>query len=107
MSDTALGPGYWLLQPEIWIIASILLIILEVTLDGSMIIFLPLGLAATINGLIIYVQEAEIMGANGAVIDSWQASFISFAIFSIIFSIILRFVARHRRTDSTPDVNDY
>ena len=99
--------GYWLLQPEIWIIFSIGLIILEVTLDGSKIIFLPLGLAAAANSLLLYLQTKLTPAGALHLIDGWDGALIGFAIFAIIFSIILRRVARHHRTDNTPDVNDY
>lgn len=99
--------SYWLFIPEVWIILGIILIVLEVTMDGSMAIFLPLGLAALLNGLIIYLQETAALGANTILLDRWENTLISYALLSIVFTLALRFFVRHKRTDTTPDVNDY
>ena len=99
--------SYWLFVQEVWIILGILLIVLEVTMDGSMAIFLPLGLASLVNGLIIYLQETAALGTNTILLDRWENTLISYAALAIAFTIALRFFVRHRRTDTTPDVNDY
>lgn len=99
--------SYWLFIPEVWIILGIILIVIEVTMDGSMAIFLPLGLASLVNGFIIYMQESASLGANTILLDRWENTLISYALLSIAFTFALRFYVRHKRTDTTPDVNDY
>ena len=105
MISTAVISG-WLLQPEIWIIIGLILIGLEVMLDGSMAIFLPLGLAALFNGAFIYLQDSGLFG--GAIfMDSWDDTLVPFVIFAAIAAFALRYYVRHRKTDDTPDINEY
>ena len=96
----------WLLRPEIWIIIGLILIGLEVLLDGSMAIFLPLGLAALFNGALIYLQESQLFG-DTIFMDSWDDTLVPFVIFAVIAAFALRYYARHRKTDDTPDINKY
>ena len=99
--------SYWLCIPEVWIILGIIFMLLEVTMDGSMAIFLPLGLASLVNGAIIYLQETTALGADTILLDRWENTLISYAILAIAFTLAMRFFVRHKRTDTTPDVNDY
>ena len=54
--DVVMFLSYWLFLPELWIIAGIILICLEIV-DGSLIFFLPLGLGSFLNALILFLQE--------------------------------------------------
>ena len=58
--DVVMFLSYWLFLPELWIIAGIILICLEIV-DGSLIFFLPLGLGSFLNALILFLQENESM----------------------------------------------
>jgi len=102
-----LSLSYWLLMPETWVVLGIIMVVLEVTLSGSMVVFLPLGIAMAVNGMLISVSQGMPLDSKMPTIDTWEQTLFSFAVLAVIFSIILRVVARHRRTDDTPDVNDY
>ena len=99
--------SYWLLFAEFWFILGLLFIILEVTLDGSMIIFLPLGIGGFLNGVVLKIQQSSSIDSLNFLPETWEQTLISFAVLSVLSSITLRLIARHRKTDSTPDVNDY
>ena len=43
-------------NPDLWLIASVLLVILEIFI-GSLVFFLPLGISALVVGLILKVQQ--------------------------------------------------
>ena len=58
--DVFMFLSYWLFLPELWVIAGIILICLEIV-DGSLIFFLPLGLGSILNALILFLQENESM----------------------------------------------
>ena len=99
--------SYWLLLIEVWLILGLFFVILEVTLDGSMVIFLPLGIGSFMNGAILKIQHSTPMDSFAFLPETWEQTLISFAVLSVLSSITLRLIARHRKTDSTPDVNDY
>lgn len=99
--------SYWLLLIEVWLILGLFFVILEVTLDGSMVIFLPLGIGSFMNGAILKIQHSTPMDSFAFLPETWEQTLISFAIFTVLASITLRFVVRHKKADSTPDVNDY
>lgn len=79
---------------------------LEITLDGSKVLFLPLGLAALTNGGLIYLQEKETFG-DFQPLTSVSHTLIGFGILAIIYAISLRFYVRNQKTDNTPDINQY
>ena len=98
---------YWLLLVELWLILGLLFVMLEVTLDGSMVIFLPLGIGGFMNAVALKIQQNISMDSFSFLPETWEQTLISFAVFTALASIILRVLVRHRKTDSTPDVNDY
>ena len=93
--------SYWFFLIEIWIIIGIILIFLEI-LDGSMVFFLPIGLASFINALILFINnnffdEIEF-------ISTWHHLFVTLAISSLILSFILR---KFSKKKSKKDINNY
>lgn len=98
---------FWFTTPATWMIFGVILLIFEITLDGSKVVFLPLGLAAMTVGLILYLQNCAILPTTFHLITSWGAALLCFALLGLIFSLILRKAAQHRHIDNTPDVNDY
>ena len=99
--------SYWLLLVELWLILGLFFVMLEVTLDGSMVIFLPLGIGGFMNAAALKIQQNISMDSFSFLPETWEQTLISFAVFTALASIILRVLVRHRKTDSTPDVNDY
>tara|TARA_B100000524_G_C23369364_1_gene268864 strand:- start:151 stop:456 length:306 start_codon:yes stop_codon:yes gene_type:complete len=88
--DVYLSLSYWLFLLQFWIILGIIFIGLEI-LDGSLIFFLPIGLGSFSNSLLLYLQEFEFM-FDYQVVSVWHHTLISLAVFSLIFSYILRFL---------------
>ena len=97
----------WLTIPLAWAILGTLLLIFEITMDGSKVFFLPLGLAALVTGLILFVQESGWLPAMLSQVTSGHRALLVFAILGLGFAIILRKIMRHYHLDDTPDVNDY
>jgi membrane protein implicated in regulation of membrane protease activity len=98
---------YWLFIFEAWIVLGIILIALEVTLDGSLAIFLPLGIAALINGAVIRIQTSASLDTSFVLLEKWEHTLISYALIAALCSVCLKAIVRNRRADTTPDVNDY
>lgn len=90
-----------------WAILGVILLIMEITLDGSKVFFLPMGLAAMIVGLVLHLQKIGVTPTAFSFLTSWNRVLIAYAICALVFAIILRVAARHRHIDDTPDVNDY
>ena len=88
--DVYLSLSYWLFLLQFWIILGIIFVGLEI-LDGSLIFFLPIGLGSFSNSLLLYLQEFEFM-FDYQVVSVWHHTLISLAVFSLIFSYILRFL---------------
>lgn len=71
----------WLFHYQIWIIIGIVFLFLEL-LDGSLIIFLPLGISSFILSLFIFVL-------NNILISEWYLLLVSWAILSTFISYLL------------------
>ena len=91
--------SYWFFIIEIWIIIGIILIFLEI-LDGSMIFFLPIGLASFINALILFINNFS----EVEFISTWHYLLVTLSISSLIFSFILR---KFSKKKPKKDINDY
>ena len=98
--------GVWLLTYELWVILGIILIILEVTLDGSFVVFLPLGVASMINGLLMAMQKHAVLKMD-ILIEHWGHSLVSYGLLALAASTIMRLLKRRLKTEDNPDVNDY
>ncbi len=98
-----------LLQPETWLILGLILVGLEILVDGSWAIFLPLGVASLVNGGLIYAHNTWLPGwmPGLALLDNWAATLLSYLVLAVIATIALRYYVRHRKIDNTPDINQY
>ncbi len=92
----------WMLNPKVWLIIGILIVCLEL-IDGSFIFFLPIGLSSLINSAILYLQNNQII-IEGEVLRFWYHPFLSLAILSLIFSILLQ---KFSKRENEEDINDY
>ena len=92
----------WMLNSKVWLIIGILIVCLEL-IDGSFIFFLPIGLSSLINSLILYVQNNQIIIEN-EILRFWYHPFLSLAILSLIFSILLQKFSKRKNEE---DINDY
>ena len=113
----------WLIyNTEFWFSLMIILITLEMLLDGSMVFLLPTGVGSGLTGLSLYSCS---LGSGGTetgydarafvlsnkldiacgFYDEWQMLMVSTAVFSLVaFFIIKRFLGNK---ENTPDINDY
>lgn len=113
----------WLIyNTEFWFSLMIILITLEMLLDGSMVFLLPTGVGSGLTGLSLYSCS---MGSGGTetgydatafalsnkldiacgFYDEWHMLIVSTAIFSLVaFFIIKRFLGSK---ENTPDINDF
>ena len=72
-------------NPDIWLIAGVILITVEVFF-GSLVLFLPIGLASMIVGLIYKFQN----NFEVSIIDNWAYALVLWGIISVIFSYLIQ-----------------
>ena len=88
-------------NPDIWLIAGVILITVEVFF-GSLVLFLPVGLASMIVGLIYKFQNNFELN----IIDSWAYALVLWGIISIIFSYLIQRFFKNNK-DNKKDINSY
>tara|TARA_B100001057_G_scaffold71060_2_gene65206 strand:- start:1944 stop:2225 length:282 start_codon:yes stop_codon:yes gene_type:complete len=86
-------------NPDLWLIASVLLVILEIFI-GSLVFFLPLGISALVVGLILKVQQ----NTDVLIISEWPYSLFLWGIISIVISYVIQ---NYFKTNNKDDVNKY
>ena len=86
-------------NPDLWLIASVLLVILEIFI-GSLVFFLPLGISALVVGLILKVQQ----NTDVLIISEWPYSLFLCGIISIVISYVIQ---NYFKTNNKDDVNKY
>ena len=86
-------------NPDLWLIASVLLVILEIFI-GSLVFFLPLGISALVVGLILKVQQ----NSDILIISEWPYSLLLWGIISIVISYVIQ---NYFKTNNKDDVNKY
>ena len=72
-------------NPDIWLISGIVLMIVEVFF-GSLVIFLPVGMASLIVGLIYKFQNNFELN----IIENWAYALVLWGIISIIISYLIQ-----------------
>jgi len=95
---------FLLYDAKFWFILMIILIILEMTLDGSMIFLLPTGVGSGITGLNLYLCSSSIAQVC-SIYENWYMLLVNTAVFSVIAFFIVRRLFGH--PEDTPDINDY
>ena len=88
-------------NPDIWLIAGVILITVEVFF-GSLVLFLPIGLASMIVGLIYKFQN----NFEVSIIDNWAYALVLWGIISLIFSYLIQRYFKNNR-DNKKDINSY
>ena len=84
-----------------WLIIGIVLCILELS-SGNLVFFLPMGVSGILIGLILKLQESEILPI---LLSDWAWSATIWAILALGLSLILnRFM---RLQDKSKDINKY
>jgi len=87
-------------NPDIWLIAGVILITVEVFF-GSLVLFLPIGLASMIVGLIYKFQN----NFEVSIIDNWAYALVLWGIISVIFSYIIQKFFKNK--GNKKDINSY
>ena len=87
-------------NPDIWLIAGVILITVEVFF-GSLVLFLPIGLASMVVGLIYKFQN----NFEVSIIDNWAYALVLWGIISVIFSYLIQKFFKNK--DNKKDINSY
>ena len=88
-------------NPDIWLISGIVLMIIEVFF-GSLVIFLPVGMASLIVGLIYKFQNNFELN----IIENWAYALVQWGIISIIISYLIQRYFKNNQ-DGNKDINSY
>ena len=91
----------FLFSGNVWLIIGLIFAIIELS-NGTLIVFLPMGVSGLLTGLLLKLQEN---GTLANLIDSWSSAFIFWAVVSLALSLLLNFVVKKKQV--TKDVNDY
>ena len=86
-------------NPDIWLIAGVGLIMLEIFI-GSLVLFLPLGLASLCVGFIFKLQ----VNFDFILITNWAYALVTWALISIAFSYLIQ---KFLKKKEKKDVNSY
>ena len=91
----------FLFSGNVWLIIGLILAIIELS-NGTLIVFLPMGVSGLLTGLLLKLQEN---GTLSNLIDSWSSALIFWAVVSLALSFLLNFIVKKKHV--TKDVNDY
>lgn len=83
-----------------WLILGTILIIIELFLIGSFVVFLPAGLAAILVGVIYKIQ----ISIGAIILSSWAFSLVVWGLFSITLSFLIQ---KYYKDNSSKDINNY
>ena len=92
--------NYWLLLPEVWLIAGIALIIAEV-LIGNAYFLLALGVACLILSGIVFLQEVFLFG----LLTDWMDVSICYGVLSLVSILIMQLIVK--KDSPNGDINEY
>tara|TARA_B110000014_G_C19885063_1_gene458025 strand:- start:233 stop:517 length:285 start_codon:yes stop_codon:yes gene_type:complete len=73
--------NYWLYFYQVWLIIAVVFLFLELT-DGSLIVFLPMGLGAALVSLFVLVL-------NDSLISDWYLLLLIWSLISGVISFLL------------------
>ena len=72
-----------IINSNAWLILGLILVVVEVLFIGSMVFILPIGLAAILNGIILFFMTLNT--AINLTLNDWYVPMISLSIFSFMF----------------------
>ena len=87
-------------NPDIWLVIGTVLIIIEIFV-GSLVLFLPLGIAGICIGLIFKLQ----VNFDFMIITSWAYALVLWGIISLILSLLLQ--KYFKKEGAKEDINSY
>ena len=86
-------------NPDVWLVVGTLLIIVEIFV-GSLVLFLPLGIAGMFVGIIFKLQ----INFDFIIISSWAYALVLWGIISLILSLLIQ---KYFKKDNGKDINSY
>ena len=95
--------SYWFFQPQFWLIAGILLVIIDIFLLGSS-LELPIGISALILSVLVYFDISNVWEFQ--LFDTWRKILLYFGIFSVASIFIIKIFIK-ARGDKGKDINQY
>ena len=91
----------FLFSANVWLIIGLILAIIELT-NGTLIIFLPMGVSGLFTGLLLKLQEN---GTLSDLIGSWSSALVFWAVVSLGLSLLLNYIVKKKEIKK--DINDY
>jgi membrane protein implicated in regulation of membrane protease activity len=92
--------NYWLLLPEVWLIAGLVLIVAELLL-GSGYFLLALGVAALIFSGLVRLQEKGLI----SLLADWMDIAVVYGLLTLVSIFILKFFVQDKTKNE--DINKY
>ena len=86
-------------NPDVWLVVGTLLIIVEIFV-GSLVLFLPLGIAGMFVGIIFKLQ----INFDFIIISSWAYALVLWGIISLILSLLIQ---KYFKEEDGKDINSY
>ena len=86
-------------NPDIWLVIGTVLIIVEIFI-GSLVLFLPVGIAGICIGLIFKLQ----INFDFIIISNWAYALVIWGIISLILSLLLQ---KYFKKEDEEDINSY
>ena len=93
-----------IINSNAWLIFGLVLVVVEVLFIGSMVFILPIGLAAILNGIILFFMT--LTTAVDLTLNDWYLPMISLSVFSFIFLFLIQKLIKRNKSKNL-DVNDY
>ena len=93
-----------IINSNAWLIFGLVLVVVEVLFIGSMVFILPIGLAAILNGIILFLMTMNT--AIDLTLNDWYVPMISLSIFSFIFLFLIQKLIKRNKSKNV-DINDY
>tara|TARA_B100000768_G_scaffold49964_1_gene48754 strand:- start:109 stop:390 length:282 start_codon:yes stop_codon:yes gene_type:complete len=86
-------------NPDVWLVIGTLLIIVEIFV-GSLVLFLPVGIAGMFVGVIFKLQ----INFDFIIISSWAYALVLWGIISLILSLLIQ---KYFKKENGKDINSY
>ena len=93
-----------IINSNAWLILGLILVVVEVLFIGSMVFILPIGLAAILNGIILFFVTLNT--AIDLTLNDWYLPMVSLSVFSFIFLFLIQKLIKRNKSKNL-DVNDY
>ena len=93
-----------IINSNAWLIFGLVLVVVEVLFIGSMVFILPIGLAAILNGIILFLMTLNT--AIDLTLNDWYVPMISLSVFSFIFLFLIQKLIKRNKSKNV-DINDY